>query len=81
MSDKLKKHWWITLFAVVLSTYFIREIYIEKKIYLAITKDCSVYRKSDQQKFITCWRSQRNARYSLRKRLGDYDKELVGEVR
>ena len=77
----MKKHWIITFLTVVVSTYFIREIYIEKRIYLDLTRDCSVYKGKDQKQFMSCWRAKRNARYSLKKRLGDYEKKLVEKDR
>lgn len=57
--------------------------YREKKLYLDITRDCSVYKNKDQKQFVDCWRSKRYAHYTLKKRLGHYENEIkpmVGAV-
>ena len=77
----MEKHWIVTVFFVLVSAYFLRGIIEEKKMYIDITRDCSVYKNSDHKQFMRCWRSKRNASYSLRKRLGDYEQELVEEDR
>lgn len=77
----MKKHWIVTVVALIISAYFLRGIVEEKKMYIDITRDCSVYKNSDHKQFRACWRSQRKASYSLRKRLGDYEQKLVEEDR
>jgi len=73
----MKRHWIMTVVAIIISVYFLKGILEEKRIYLDLTRDCSVYKNSDRKQFLSCWRSQRGASYSLRKRLGDYEQKLV----
>ena len=74
----MKKQWIMATIIFLLSAYFLRGIYIEKKRYLDSARDCSVYKNSDREQFLGCWRAQRKANYSLRKRIGYYEKKLVG---
>ena len=76
----MRKHS-VTVMAIAVSVYFLWGILEEKRIYLDLTRDCSVYKNSDHKQFLSCWRSKRGASYSLRKRLGDYEKKLVEKDR
>ena len=77
----MKKHWIVIATLILISAYFLKGILEEKKMYLDITRDCSVYKNSDRKQFLSCWRSRRGASYSLRKRLGDYEQQLVEKNR
>lgn len=77
----MTKHWIVTTILVLISAYFLFGIIEEKRMYIDITRDCSVYKNIDQGEFRACWRSQRRASYSLRKRLGDYEQKLVEKDR
>lgn len=77
----MKKHWILTAIFLAIIFYYLKEKTIETQIYSAITRDCSVYKNSDRQQFMSCWRAKRNASYSLKKRLGKNEEYMVGKVK
>lgn len=80
MELNLRKHWLITLILLSILLFFLEKTYAEKRIYMSLTRDCSVYKGRDHKEFMDCWRSQRQAGYELRKRLGHYDKPTKRKV-
>ena len=68
----MRKHWVITISLLGILLFFLQKTHRDNRIYLALTRDCSVYKGRDHKEFMLCWRSQRRARYQLKKRLGKY---------